>query len=103
MSYTVSQRQRELAVRAALGADRRDIVRLVLWSAVRMTSIGVVAGLAVAFAATRALTSFLYGVTPTDPLTFAAVAGFLVVVSLAACRRPARLAADTDPMSILRQ
>jgi putative ABC transport system permease protein len=103
MSYTVSQRQRELAVRSALGADRRDIVRLVLWSALRITAIGVAAGLAVAFAATRALASFLYGVTPTDPLTFAAVAGFLVIVSLAACQRPARMAAGIDPMSILRQ
>jgi predicted permease len=103
MSYTVSQRQRDLAVRAALGADRGSILRLVLGSVLRITAAGMVAGLGLAFVAARALDSLLFGVSPTDPFTYATVAAFLVLVSLAACYRPARLAAAADPVSVLRQ
>jgi predicted permease len=103
MSYTVSQRQREMAVRSALGAGRRDIFRLVLGSALSVTAIGILAGLAASLAATRALASFVFGVSPTDPLTLSAVAVFLTLVSLGACYRPARKAATVDPMSLLRQ
>ena len=103
MSYTVSQRQRDMAVRAALGAARGEIVRLVFGSVLRITAGGVAAGLVLAFVATRALESSLFGVSPTDPFTYAIVVAFLVLVSLAACYRPARAAATADPMSILRQ
>jgi predicted permease len=103
MSYTVSQREREMAVRAALGAGRPEIFRLVFWSALRMTAVGLAAGLLLTIAATRALATFLFGVSPGDPVTFAFVIGFLTLVSLAACYRPAHVAANADPMTILRQ
>jgi putative ABC transport system permease protein len=103
MSYTVSQREREMAVRTALGAGRPEIFRLVFWSALRMTGLGVVVGLALTIAATRALAAFLFGVSPTDPVTLAFVVAFLTLVSLAACYRPAHSAANADPMTILRQ
>jgi predicted permease len=103
MSYAVSQRRREMAVRAALGAARRDIVRLVLGSGLRITAFGLAGGLVAAILAARALGSFLFEVEPADPLTLAAVALTLVAVSLAACYRPARLAASTDPMTVLRR
>jgi ABC-type antimicrobial peptide transport system permease subunit len=103
MSYLVSQRQRELAVRAALGAGRRDIFELVYGGALRMTAAGLAAGLALSLVATRALGSFLYGVGPADPLTLAAVAALIAAAALGACWRPARVAASTDPMGLLRQ
>lgn len=103
MSYTISQREREMSVRLALGASQRDIFRLVFGSALRITAVGVLGGVVVAFLATRTLAKFLYGVSATDPLTFGVVIGFLTIVTLAACYRPARVAATTDPMSILRQ
>ena len=103
MSYSVSQREREMAVRAALGAARGDILRLVFGSALRITAAGVLAGVIVATAATRALSSFLFGVSPNDPATFVTVIGFLTIVALASCYRPARAAATADPMTILRQ
>jgi putative ABC transport system permease protein len=103
MSYLVSQRQRELAVRAALGARRRDIFTLVYSGALRVTVAGLVAGLALAVISTRTLGSFLYGVSATDPLTFAAVAVAIAAAALGACWRPARVAASADPMTVLRQ
>ena len=103
MSYAVSQREREMAVRLALGADRRDISGLIFGTALRITAAGVVAGVAAALVMTRLLRSFLFGVSPTDPLTFAGVAAFLTLVSLAACYRPARMASAADPMTILRR
>ena len=103
MSYAVSQREREMAVRLALGAGRRDISRLVFGTALQITGAGVLAGVAVALAMTRLLASFLFGVSATDPFTFVGVAAFLTVVSLAACYRPARSASGTDPMTILRR
>jgi putative ABC transport system permease protein len=102
MSYMVSQRQREMAVRAALGAHQRDIVRLVFSSALRVTALGIIAGTMAALAGTRVLSSYLFGVSPTDLPTFVAAIGFLVLVSLAACYRPARVAATSDPMQLLR-
>ena len=103
MSYLVSQRQRELAIRAALGAGRRDIFALVYSGALRMTAAGLVAGLALAVVSTRALGSFLYGVSATDPVTFVAVAVAIAAAALGACWRPARVAASADPMTVLRQ
>ena len=103
MSYAVSQRRREMAVRAALGAERRDIAWLVLSSGLRITTIGIVAGVVAAAFATRAIRSFLFGVAPADPATLAFVAVALAAVSLVACYRPARLAASADPMTVLRR
>ena len=103
MSYLVSQRQRELAVRAALGARRHDIFTLVYSGALRLTVAGLAAGLALAVISTRALGSFLYGVSATDPITFAVVAVAIAVAALGACWRPARVAASADPMTVLRQ
>jgi len=103
MSYAVSQRQREMAVRAALGANRGDLLRLVLGSGLRVTATGLAAGVIAALLAARALSSFLFGITPGDPGTLAAVAAALAAVSLAACYRPAHLAASTDPMTVLRR
>jgi ABC-type antimicrobial peptide transport system permease subunit len=103
MSYTVAQREREMAVRSALGASRQDLFRLVFGSALRVAAAGVSAGAVMAFAATRTLAGFLFGVSPVDPLTFVVVIGFLTLVALAACYRPARAAATVDPMLLLRQ
>lgn len=102
MSYTVAQRQREMAVRAALGASRRDIFALVYGSALRLTVAGAAIGIVAASFAARALAGFVFNVSPQDPPTLGAAAALLAVVSLAACYRPARLAATADPMSLLR-
>jgi len=92
-----------MAVRAALGAARGDILWLVFSSALRITAAGVVAGAIIAAAATRALSTFLFGVSPNDPATLVFVIGFLTIVSLVSCYRPARTAATADPIAILRQ
>jgi putative ABC transport system permease protein len=102
MSYMVSHRQREMAVRAALGAHQRDIVHLVFSSALRVTALGILGGTIAALAGMRVLSSYLFGVSATDIPTFAAAIGFLVLVSLAACYRPALVAARSDPMQLLR-
>jgi putative ABC transport system permease protein len=103
MSYAVSQRQRELALRTALGATKADIVRLVFGGAARITAAGIaLGGIAAAFAA-RLLAGFVFGVTPSDPLTLSIVAATLGVVSLVACYRPARRAASVDPLVLLRE
>ena len=103
MSYAVSQRRREMAVRAALGADRGDLLRLVLESGLRVTAVGLAGGVIAAILAARALSSFLFGIAPADPGTLAAVAAALAAVSLAACYRPAHIAASVDPMTVLRR
>jgi len=103
MSYAVSQRRREIAVRVALGADRREVYALVLRGAGTLIAAGLIGGVATALVVTRAVATFLFGVGPSDPMTFAAVTAVLLVVSLAACFHPARAAASTDPMAILRQ
>ena len=103
MSYVVSLREREMAVRSALGATRRDLVTLVLGNGLGVAAIGLVIGGAAAMLASRALTSYLYGVTPTDPLTLAVVVAGVSMVALAACYQPARSASRVDPMTILRR
>jgi putative ABC transport system permease protein len=103
MSYTVSQRQREMAVRTALGADKWDIVRLVFKDAMVVTAAGMVAGIVGALLAARTLRSFLYQITPGDPLTLASVVILLTIVSIAACCPPAYVAASADPMTVLRR
>jgi ABC-type antimicrobial peptide transport system permease subunit len=98
----VSQRTREIAVRMAMGASRRDVVALVLREGGALAAAGIAAGLALAWAGGRALATLLYGVTPTDPLTYAAVVLGLGAVALAACWVPARRAAVVDPYTVLR-
>jgi putative ABC transport system permease protein len=102
VSYAVAQRTRELGVRMALGASRGDVLRLVFAQSGRLVGVGVVIGLAVAWGATRALRSLLYGVQPTDPATFAAVPACLTAVALLAVLVPARRAARIDPTVAMR-
>src|SRR6185295_7087436 len=98
VSYSVEQRTREFGIRATLGARHVDIMRLVLGEGLNVTLIGLVIGVAGAFAATRLIQSQLFGVSRMDPLTIAAVAGVLLVISLLACLVPAMRTMKLDPL-----
>ena len=102
MAYSVSRRTREIGVRVALGADRGDVLRMILGQGLRTIFIGVAIGIAGSLALTRAVESLLFGVTPTDPLTFGGVTLLLVGAALLACFIPARRATKVDPMVALR-
>ncbi|HXG67386.1 MAG TPA: ABC transporter permease [Blastocatellia bacterium] len=102
LSYTVAQRSHEMGIRIALGAQAGDVIRLVLAQGLKLTLTGVGVGLAIAFALTRVMSSLLYEVSATDPLTFAAVAGLLAGVALLASYLPARRATKVDPLAALR-
>jgi putative ABC transport system permease protein len=101
-SYSVSQRCNEIGIRIALGAQRRDILKLVLSQGMGAVIAGVLVGLALSLLLMPALASLLFGVRPTDALTYAAVALFLSSVALLACYMPARRAMRVDPMTALR-
>jgi predicted permease len=102
ISYLVGQRTQEIGIRLALGAKRMDVLRLVLGAGINMAAIGLIIGLVAALGLTRLMASLLFGVSPTDPLTFAAVAILLMGVALAACYIPARRAMRLDPIVALR-
>ncbi len=102
ISYVVGQRTHEIGVRMALGAQSRDVMRMVVGEGAKMALVGVAAGLAGAFGLTELMANQLFGVTAHDPLTFAAVAILLTLVALAACYLPARRAVRVDPVVALR-
>jgi putative ABC transport system permease protein len=103
MAVSVAQRTHELGIRVALGAQRCDVIGLVLRQGMKLAGLGVVIGLAGAWALSRVLTTLLYEVKPTDPLTFLAVPVLLIAVAILACWLPARQAARVDPITALRQ
>jgi len=102
VSYVVSQRTQEIGVRMAMGAQERDVLRLVVWQGARMLFAGVIIGLLAALALTRLMSGMVYGISTTDPLTFLGVAAGLTLVALLASYVPARRAMRVDPMVALR-
>jgi putative ABC transport system permease protein len=102
MSYAVTQRTHEIGIRIAIGAQPRDVFRMILGQGMFLTIVGMVAGLLGAFALTRLMATMLFGVKPTDPATFAGVALLLITVALIACYIPGRRATKVDPVDSLR-
>ncbi len=102
ISYSVVQRSREIGIRMALGARRRSVFRLVFKQGARLAGLGTAIGLGAAALAARAISGFLYGVKPLDPLTYAAVAALVILIALAACWLPARRAMGVDPVVAMR-
>jgi predicted permease len=102
ISYVVGQRTQEIGIRMALGAQRHDVLRLVIGSGARLILAGLAIGVAAALALTRMMTTILFGVSASDPLTFSCVAGLLALMALLACYVPARRATRVNPMTALR-
>ena len=102
LSFEVARRTREIGIRMALGAERADVLRSVAAQGLRVTVVGVVAGIAGGAAVTRFLSSLLFGLKASDPVTIAGVSLILIAVALLACYLPARRATKVDPMVALR-
>jgi len=102
LAYAVAQRQREVGIRLALGAEPRAVTRMFVYRGVMLSVVGIALGAAAAAGLTRSMSSLLFGVTPVDTATFAAAAGVLVLAALAASYIPARRAAAVDPVETLR-
>jgi putative ABC transport system permease protein len=102
MSYAVTQRTQEIGIRRALGAERRDVLKLIVGNGMKLTMLGIAIGLAGAFALTRLLANLLFHIAPTDVGTFGVVTFVLSVVALVACYMPARRAMEVDPLVALR-
>ena len=102
LAFLVSRRTREIGIRIALGAQRGDVLWLVLREGAKFAAVGIALGLASAFVVTRWMASELYGVSSADPLTFGSVAALMGLVTMLACFIPARRAAKVDPMVALR-
>jgi ABC-type antimicrobial peptide transport system permease subunit len=101
MSYSVVRRTNEIGIRMALGAEKRDVIRMVLSESLRMVAVGVVLGVAVALVAGRFVQTMLFGLKPTDPVTIGLAALILIAVALLAGYLPARRAAKVDPLVAL--
>jgi ABC-type antimicrobial peptide transport system permease subunit len=102
IAYVVGQRTQEIGIRIALGAQRKDVLAMILWQGTRLALLGVAVGIAGALALTHLMSGLLYGVAATDPLTFALLALILTIVAMAACYLPARRATRVDPVAALR-
>jgi ABC-type antimicrobial peptide transport system permease subunit len=102
MSYTVAQHTREIGIRMALGAQPKSILKLIVGRGLFLVGIGVVIGVLASFGLTRFIENMLFGVRPTDPLTFAAIVLLLGIVALLACLVPAQRAMRVDPIVVLR-
>jgi len=102
MAYTVSLQTQEIGVRMALGAQQSEILRMVLRKGLGLVTAGILIGVFASYGLTRFLASQIWGVSATDPWTFGAVVGLVVITGLAACLLPARRAASVDPLVALR-
>jgi putative ABC transport system permease protein len=102
LGHDVSQRLHEMGVRMALGAQRRDVLRLVLREGIALTAAGLLVGMFVGSEVSRTIKSFLFGVSPSDPAVYATISAVLIVVALLACWIPAHRATRVDPIAILR-
>ncbi len=102
ISYSVAQRSREMGIRLALGAQKSDLVTLILGQGLRLTLLGIALGLIGSVLLTQTLASMLYGVTTSDPATFVGVTLLLTIVAVSACLLPARLATKVNPVEAIR-
>ena len=102
MSYSVTQRRNEIGIRIALGAQKMDVLKITVGSGLKLVGLGIALGLVGAFLLTRLMTTLLFGITATDPLTFLSISAVLLSVAILASYIPARRATKVDPLTALR-